>query len=267
MPRRETPPIGAPCWVDLMTSDPERSRAFYSQLFGWTAGDPAEEFGGYFSFTKHGVQVAGCMARQPGWDMPDAWSVYLATDDARKTVDAAAASGAQVHVPAMDVGELGTMAVVGDPGGAGIGLWQPGLHKGFGILGEAGAPSWFELHTREYRAAVAFYRKVFRWDTEVVSDTDEFRYTTLKNGDGPLAGIMDAAGFLPEGVPARWSVYFGVDDTDAALARIVELGGSIVVPAEDTPYGRLATATDPTGAEFKLVAPNAAIPARNPVDA
>jgi predicted enzyme related to lactoylglutathione lyase len=64
---------------------------------------------------------------------------------------------------------------------------------------------------------------------------------------------MDASGFQPEGVPAHWSVYFGVDDTDKALARIVELGGAVVTPAEDTPYGRLATATDPTGAEFKLI--------------
>jgi predicted enzyme related to lactoylglutathione lyase len=65
---------------------------------------------------------------------------------------------------------------------------------------------------------------------------------------------MDASAFLPDGVPAHWSVYFGVADTDAALAKIVDLGGSILQPAEDTPYGRLATATDPNGAIFKLVA-------------
>jgi predicted enzyme related to lactoylglutathione lyase len=44
-----------------------------------------------------------------------------------------------------------------------------------------------------------------------------------------------------------------VADTDAALARIGELGGATVMPAEDTPHGRLATASDPTGALFKLV--------------
>ena len=65
---------------------------------------------------------------------------------------------------------------------------------------------------------------------------------------------MDASAFLPEGVPAHWSIYFGAESTDAALAKIVDLGGSIVMPAEDTPYGRLATAADPTGALFKLVA-------------
>jgi predicted enzyme related to lactoylglutathione lyase len=254
MPIRDTAPVGAPCWVDLMTSDTARSRAFYCELFGWTAGEPTEEFGGYFNYsTKDGVLVAGCMASQPGGAASDVWSVYLASDDAKKTVDAAAANGGHVIVSPMDVAALGTMAVVTDAGGAGIGVWQPGLHKGFGVLGESGAPSWFELHTRDYEESVAFYRNVFGCESQVASDTPEFRYTTLCAGEIWVAGIMDASTFLPDGVPAHWSVYFGVDDTDAALAKILELGGSVVLPAEDTPYGRLATAADPTGAVFKLV--------------
>jgi predicted enzyme related to lactoylglutathione lyase len=254
MPTRENAPIGAPCWVDLMSSDTERSRTFYGELFGWTAEEPKEEFGGYFNFSKDGVLVAGGMASGPDSAVSDVWSVYLATDDARKTLDAASTEGGQVIVPAMDVADLGTMAVVLDPGGAAIGLWQPGLHRGFGILGEPGTPAWFELFTRDYQGSVEFYRNVFRWDTRVAGDTPEFRYTVLAEGDGQLAGIMDATDFLPEGVPAHWSIYFGVEDTDAALAKAVELGGAVVVPAEDTPYGRLATATDATGATFKLVA-------------
>jgi uncharacterized protein len=261
MPTRDTIPIGAPCWVDLTTSDTERSRAFYCQLFGWTAEDPAQEFGGYFNFTKDGARVAGCMANQPSMEMPDVWSVYLAADDARKAVDAAVGHGGQVLVHAMDVADLGTMAVVNDPDGAVIGIWQPGRHQGFEIHGEPGTPSWFELHTRDYQATVAFYRDVFGWDTHVVSDTPEFRYTTHRHGQNWLAGIMDASDFLPDSVPAHWSVYFGVDDTDAALTKITELGGSILTAAQDTPYGRLATAADPTGTPFKLVAPNEAMPA------
>jgi predicted enzyme related to lactoylglutathione lyase len=263
MPTRDTAPLGAPCWIDLITSDAERSRAFYCELFGWTAEEPAEEFGGYLSFTKDGVLVAGCMASQPGSEVPDVWSVYLAADDARKAVDAAAAHGGQVLVAAMDVADLGTMAVISDPGGAAVGVWQPGRHPGFGVLGESGTPSWFELHTRDYQATIAFFREVFGWDTHVVGDTPEFRYTTLKQGEDWLAGIMDASSFLPDGVPAHWSVYFGVEDTDAALAKIVGLGGSILMAAEDTPYGRLAAAADPTGAQFKLVGPNEAMPATN----
>lgn len=262
MTRRETAaPNGAPCWVDLMTSDTKRSRDFYCELFGWSAEEPNEEFGGYFNFSKEGVRIAGCMASQPGSGVSDVWSVYLSTHDAAKTVEAAAAKGGQVLVQAMAVAEIGSMAMVTDVGGAAIGMWQPGTHKGFGIVAETGAPSWFELATRDYDATVAFYRTVFGAETHVAGDTDDFRYTILKHGEDWLAGIMDASAFLPEGIPAHWSVYFGADDTDALLTKVVELGGSIVEPAQDTPYGRLATAADPTGARFKLVAPNEAMPA------
>jgi predicted enzyme related to lactoylglutathione lyase len=253
VPRRDSAPIGAPCWVDLFTSDPEKSQRFYSELFGWTVEDPGPDYGGYVNFHKDGVPVAGSMPNDGQSGVPDVWSVYLATDDAQATVDAAVAHGGHVIVPATPVMELGRMAVVTDAGQAAIGIWQPGLHKGFGIHGEPGTPTWFELHTRDYDASVRFYREVFRWDTHVASDVPEFRYTTLGEGDGRLAGIMDAAAFLPDGVSAHWSIYFGVEDTDAALTKVVDLGGSVVAAAEDTPYGRLAQAADPTGALFKFV--------------
>jgi uncharacterized protein len=251
MPKRDSTPIGAPCWVDLSSSDSDKSRAFYGELFGWTVVDPGPEYGGYVNFHKDGVPVAGCMASDSG--MPDGWMVYLATDSAKDTTESVTAHGGQVVFPAMEVMQLGSMAIVTDAGHAAVGVWQPGLHKGFGLVAEAGAPAWFELHTRDHAAAVAFYRDVFHWETHVVSDTPEFRYTTMVNGDDWLAGIMDASTFLPAGVPAQWSVYFGTDDTDLSLKRAVELGGAIVQPAEDTPYGRLAEATDSTGAHFKLV--------------
>ena len=261
MPARDSAPAGAPCWVNLMTSDPGRSREFYTQLFGWTAEEPNPDFGGYFNFAKNGVRVAGCMGSEPGSGVPDIWSVYLAVDDAAKTLEAAGAHGGQVVVPAMPVGDLGTMAMITDVGGAAIGLWQPGLHKGFGLLAEPGTPGWFELLTRDYPATVSFYRDVFGWDTQVAGDTPEFRYTLMVRGDEQLAGIMDASGFLTAGEPARWSVYFGAADTDATLAAATRLGGAVVSPAQDTPYGRLAEAADPTGARFKLVGPNEAMPA------
>ena len=254
MPKRDDAPIGAPCLVDLFSSDPDRSRAFYGDLFGWTSEDAGPEYGGYINFAKDGIAVAGGMRNDGSAGNPDVWSVYLASDNIDATVKSAEANGAQVYVPPMEVMALGSMAVLSDVGGASIGVWQPGLHWGFGILGEPGTPCWFELHTREYQPTVDFYRDVFGWDTHTVSDAPEFRYTTLGEGEGQLAGIMDASAFLPEGVPAQWSIYFGAENTDAALARIVELGGAVVTGAEDTPYGRLATASDPTGAVFKLVA-------------
>jgi uncharacterized protein len=254
MPLRLETTYGAPCWVDLFTADTSRAKEFYGSVFGWTAEDSGEEFGGYINFSKDGHRVAGCMKNDGSSGMPDVWSIYLATNDAERTVADSASHGGQVIVPAMAVGDLGSMAVMADPGGAAIGAWQPGFHTGFGIIAEPGAPSWFELHTRDYDASVQFYRDVFGWDAKAMSDAPEFRYTTLGEGESAMAGIMDAASFLPEGVPANWQIYFGVADADAALTQIVQLGGTIIQAAEDTPFGRLAQVADPTGALFKIVA-------------
>jgi predicted enzyme related to lactoylglutathione lyase len=258
MPTRENVPLGAPCWIDLITSDVDRARHFYGELFGWQAEDPNESFGGYFNFAKDGVHVAGAMAHQPQIPAADVWSVYLATDDAQKTAEAAASNGGAVFAPPMQLEDLGTMAVVSDVGGASIGMWQAGVHKGIGVYGEPGTPSWFEVHTRDFAGSLAFYRDVFGWTTETVGDTDDFRYAVLTKDGDQLAGIMDASAFLPADAPACWSVYFAVADTDAAIAVLEKLGGSVVQPAEDTPYGRIAQVADPMGAPFKLLGPNAA---------
>jgi|SRR5271166_517920 len=254
MTTRDTVPVGAPCWADLWTSDVEGSRSFYGELLGWEAQAPNPEFAGYFMFDRQGVPVAGGMGDMGDMPADNAWKIYLATEDIAKTVESAEAAGAEISVDPMPVADLGIQAVMVDPTGATLGAWQPGTFPGFTVINEPGAPSWFELHTRDHAAAVAFYRSVFGWDTVAVGDTDEFRYTTMRNpgGDGELAGIMDASRFLPEGVPAHWTIYWEVADADAAVAKVEALGGSVVAQAEDTPYGRIATVSDPAGARFRL---------------
>lgn len=256
MPTRDTAPTGAPCWVDLMTSDVDRARDFYGQLMGWTSDDPSEEFGGYFMFSKDGIPVAGGMPEMPDAGPPNIWTIHLCTDDAAKAAEVATAKGAQVIAGPMAVADLGSTLVMIDPTGAAVGAWQPNTFGGFGVLADPGTPGWFELLTRDHDGAVEFYRSVFGWDARSMGDTDEFRYTTANDGDTMLCGVMDASSFLPEGVPAHWSVYFAVAGTDATIARLTELGGSVEQPGEDTPYGRLAVVADPMGARFKLVGPN-----------
>ncbi|MEV6427367.1 VOC family protein [Nocardia sp. NPDC051463] len=254
---------GDPTWVDLYTADPDRAIDFYGELFGWTAERADEEFGGYITFRKDGKAVAGAMGKMAGGvEGPDQWTVYLAAVDAKATADAAVAHGGTVVLPPMDVGDLGAMAVLGDIGGAGVGIWQTGTFAGFETLGlvtggrwsdHAGAPSWFELHTRDYDASLAFYRDVFGWqDPFTIADSPEFRYTTIHSTSPMLGGVMDASTFLPEGAPAGWTVYFGADDVDAAAAKVVELGGAVVVPAMNSPYGRMVGVADPTGARFSI---------------
>lgn len=252
MPAREAAPSGTPCWIDLFTSDTDRAAAFYSGVFGWTAEQTPAEYGGYVNFMKNGVMIAGMMRNDGSAGMPDAWTTYLSVPDAKAAAEAAVAAGGQVHMEPMQVMELGTMGMVADPGGAAIGLWQPGLHQGYGLVGEPGTPYWHELHTRDYTAALDFYRTVFGVETMTMSDADDFRYTQLAVDGVGYAGVMDGSAFLPDGVPPAWQTYILVEDADAAVAAGVDLGGAVLNAPEDTPFGRLAALTDPTGAVIKL---------------
>src|SRR5580658_4162781 len=112
MPTRTTAPKGAPCWVDLWTSDVDGSRAFYSELFGWEAQEGSPEFGGYFMWHRDGVPVAGGMGEMSP-DMPaqNIWSVYLASDDIEKALAVAETEGASITAGAMPVADLGIQAI------------------------------------------------------------------------------------------------------------------------------------------------------------
>ncbi|MEV8145643.1 VOC family protein [Specibacter sp. NPDC078709] len=252
-------PAGAPCWIDLLTSDMNKSREFYTALFGWSydVGDE-EKYGGYTMAFKDGKSVAGLMQSREDTDgYPDMWTTYLRVDDIETTIGAAKTAGAMVFMEPMDVPEQGKMAMLGDPSGASVGLWEFGGHTGFQLHEENGAAAWHELHSKDYPEAVTFYRDVFGLTTSVMSDSSEFRYTNLMAGEQRLAGIMDAANFLPDEVPSSWQIYFQTDDVDASIATALTLGATIINPAEDSPYGRIAGLSDCTGAMFKLVQPPA----------
>ncbi|MBX6390556.1 MAG: VOC family protein [Frankia sp.] len=257
MPAPDFSVAGLPIWVDLSTSDTDVARSFYGQLFGWTSEAPDPAMGGYFNFWRDGGPVAGGMPTMPEQEVTNVWSIYLLTDDAKKTAAAVAEHGGEVLVAPMAVSDLGVMAVYKDAAGAVIGAWQPGAHRGYAVRAEPNAPDWFELHTSDYKAAVRFYQDAFGWNVRTEADEPDFRYTTLVDATGEqYAGIMDASGFLPEGEAGGWRVYFASEDTDATVAKAVELGGKVILPAEDTPYGRLAELADPLGAVFKLRGPN-----------
>jgi predicted enzyme related to lactoylglutathione lyase len=251
MPATRELPAGAPVWFDLSTSDADKSAQFYTALFGWDVRDPGPDYGGYKNFLTHGAQIAGMMSN-PGQEFPDGWMIYLKSDDAEGTVEAVRAAGGSVMFEAMDVVDLGRMAVVVDPAGAAVGIWQASTMEGFEVENEPNAPVWWELHTRDYSGEVSFYQRAFGWQTEETGNSDDFRYTQYQVGGAEYAGIMDATAYLPDDVAAIWEIYIGVDDVDDAAARAVELGGSIVLDPEDTPYGRLAKIKDPTGATIKL---------------
>lgn len=241
--------LGEPCWVDYLSSDVPRARAFYEQLFGWTAEE--SHSGEYVTFRRDGRAVAG-LGPRVGDAPADSWLTYLLVDDAERTLSAATAAGAEIVAPTEAVGSSGTLAVVSDPGGAVIGLWDPAGHRGFDLVADVGAASWHELYARDFPAQRDFYTRVFGWNTQVLSDTADFRYITFGDPESPSGGVFDADKMLPEGVPSHWVVYFGVTDAAAASQRVVELGGTVVRDPWDSEFGRFAQVTDPLGGLFFL---------------
>lgn len=240
---------GTPCWIDLGTTDAEGARAFYGKLFGWTFEDSGPEFGHYNICLKDGAPVAGIMQSQNP-EQPVAWSIYLATPDIEETAASVPDAGGQVIVAPMKVGSLGSMMFALDPGGAAIGAWQPDEFPGVQRMGENGTPVWYEAMSKDYEKSLDFYHDVFGWDVHTMSDTPEFRYSTLGKDDAAKAGIQDASAM---DVPAAWTVYLACDDVDATVAKLLELGGAEIMPLQDTPYGRMGTYADPAGAVFCLM--------------
>jgi predicted enzyme related to lactoylglutathione lyase len=171
MVERNTPwPPGTPSWVDLQTTDPDSSRAFYSELFGWEFQVGGPETGFYGMGTLRGHEVAGVGGMQEGVERP-VWTTYLATADVDETVSKIGDAGGMVIAGPFDVMEFGRMAVFADPTGAVAGLWQAGTHIGVQLANEPGGLIWNEVMTRDYDRAKQFY-------------ADVFGYTYADMGDG-----------------------------------------------------------------------------------
>jgi predicted enzyme related to lactoylglutathione lyase len=254
MVQRETPwPTGTPCWVDLGTDDVARATTFYSTLFGWNTEVGPPEAGGYVMCMLQNRPVAGIGPKMGPAEVPTAWTTYLASDDADATTAKVAPAGGSVLAEPFDVMDVGRMSVAADPAGAVFGIWQARRHNGIGLANETGAVCWNENMSRDYAANKAFYGDVFGYTYDEMGG-DDFQYATFKTtGDG-LGGIGDLGTMAPAETPAHWMTYFGVDDADEAAEIAAKLGGNIMRPPWDTPYGRMAVLTDDQGAVFAIMA-------------
>lgn len=240
-----------PCWVDLGTPDLAGSTAFYSSLFGWEIPPGDEAFGGYTMGTYLGANVAGFGPQQnPG---PPYWSAYICTEDVELTAKLVAENGGQVLVPPMDIADAGRMAVFMDPAGAAISAWQPGVHIGAERVAEPNTLCWIELITTDVEGSKEFYAKVFGWKHTSSEAGPPGGYTEWNVGEMPFGGMMQKNEMMPADMPSVWSVYFAVADCDAAVAKVKELGGAVIMEPQDIEPGRFAICADPTGAMFQVI--------------
>jgi predicted enzyme related to lactoylglutathione lyase len=153
----------------------------------------------------------------------------------------------------MDVKDLGRMAIVADPTGAVIGLWEPKPQQG--AQPESSRMfCWSELVTTDLDTSKSFYGSVFGWDAEEHHSSDRLPdYTEWKIEGRPVGSLLYRQPEMPADVQPNWIMYFAVDDTDATVSRARELGGSVLVDPIETATGRRAVLADSEGTIFNVI--------------
>jgi uncharacterized protein len=255
MPHVESHTPSSINWVDFVSTDLDAASAFYTGLFGWETYDmPMPGGDGIYRFFRldgRDAAAGGSMpAEMAAQGIPSHWNVWVA-GDADQVVERAAAAGGQVLMPPMTLGPSGRLAMIADPGGAAVGVWQADQHIGAGVVEEPGAMTWWEVNTRAFEDCKRFYGQVFGWSAEPL-EAPGVNYATWRLDGRTVGGMLE---MTPEweGIPSTWMTYFAVTDTDRAAARAGELGGSVGAPPFDTTFGRIAVLVDPAGGHFSVV--------------
>jgi predicted enzyme related to lactoylglutathione lyase len=251
MPFTDTPwPNGAPCWVDIAVPDLPAALGFYGAVLGWSFVDTGEEYGHFALCQTEGHAAAGIgPVMQEG--QPSFWTVYLATDDVDATTKLVTDGGGSVLAGPMDIPDTGRMAVCADATGGVFGLWQAAGQVGIEVFNQPGSLVWEDARLTDVDRGREFYRGLFPYTFGEVPGMPLGEYGTFDLHGRPMGGMGGTMG-APEGTPSHWLAYFGVESVDASVAAATERGGTVMMAAQDMPFGRMAVLTDPFGAPFAV---------------
>jgi uncharacterized protein len=202
----------------MTLSAPSDVIGFYGALLGWGAAP------GSVLLDSQGTPIAALLEGTAGWS-----PVFDGT------ADLITAAGGSVS---------GT--TVTDPGGVTFGIGPPPVPLAAPGLGR---PVWIEHMSRDAPAADRFYPAAFGWGVSPAGP----EYSLFTSGERPFAGRLALVPELAAAVGERWMIYLAHGDVDEGAATAARLGGTVVVPPRDTPTGRLASVTDPSGAVFTLL--------------
>lgn len=238
------------CWVDLSTESPEEAARFYSALFGWEAEEVMKnDKGNYSMFRLQGKDVGGFykLAGRPSF-----WSSYVLVEDLKGLVKKTKKISGKVYMPVTEVMPGSRMAVVCDPSGAALALWES--KDGSKTLRDVpNTLCWNELLTTEPQKAGDFYSALLGWSTRRDGPGGD-QYTEFLNDGESIAGMMAFPKDCATTPPPFWLPYFMVEDLQDTVSRAGELGATIRLDATDVPgVGTIANIQDPVGAGFGVV--------------
>ena len=116
---------------------------------------------------------------------------------------------------------------------------------------------WHELYVPDLQKGIEFYTNALGFGHEKMSMGEMGDYNMLSMNGKTIAGMMSTNELPMPGVPPHWAVYLGVDNVDDRVAKVLEHGGTVVVPAMDIEtVGRMALIADPQGAHIWLFTPS-----------
>ena len=241
-------------WADLFSSDIDKVRGFYSDLFDWEwryVSSPPKAYG---MFYKDGIAVAGLAKRDPpeGAQAYGTWVYYVSVADVAATEAAFAERGGEALLPRRSMPQRGDFSILADPDGAILGIMRSSSGDPEDFQAAVGEFIWYQLFTRELDPAAEFYETLFGYDIYEKEETPEIVDYILSADGYSRAGI----GALPENsetVPT-WLGYVRVADVGAAITKAEELGGSVLLPpTEERLGGDMAIIADPEGTPIGLL--------------
>ena len=246
-------------WYELMTTDMDAAKAFYGAVIGWFAQAADQSHTRYTIMSAGDRPVASLMplpepVRQAGGR--PGWLGYILADDADVATEEVRRAGGTVHRAPDDIPGVGRFSVVADPQGAVFMLFRPsGGDNPPAPPMTPGHVGWHELYASDWPAAFDFYAGRFGWTKADALDMGPMgTYQLFAAGGEPIGGMMNK----PDGMRAPvWTFYFVVPAADAAVGRITEHGGQVLMGPHQVPGGSwIVHGMDPQGAMFALVAPN-----------
>lgn len=242
-------------WYELITTDVEAAKAFYTRVMGWGVLNASLPGEAYTLFTAGDVFVSGLMHLPE--DASEAsgtpsWLGYVAVDD----VDAAAARvenlGGVVRVPPTDIPDISRFTIFTDPQAARLGAIKRFNHGPVQPvdLDAPGRVGWHELLAADWQKALAFYGGLFGWQQADADVGEKGTYQLFAASGRTIGGMLTKPATI---ATPFWLYYFNVGDLDAAAQRVEAGGGEILAGPFEVPGGSwIVQCTDPQGAIFAL---------------
>lgn len=247
-------PAGAPCWVELATSDDRRMTEFYQALFGWEyriTVDSSVATERYAIATKNGFPVAGLYQTNGR----SGWIPHVAVSDITAGAERVELLGGTVTLGPLALPHDDGVVYARDPAGAPLALRCPPQGWLF-TSGDVGTFAMANLNIRDAAAADEFYANLLGYTSVQIGDGFDIDYAEWQLSGRPVLHRYVMGPEYSPATPPHWLIYFVADPaegTDATAVRALSFGGGIAVEPYDSRLGRATVLTDPGGATFGVI--------------